>query len=288
MKCRRKTVLLLIFLLSYAIQACSQMKGDDQQRSVFRVSDQKKISYAKMVDDLKQSQLIFVGETHDNMEHHRLQLEVIRSLHDVGLPLAVGFEMFTARSQNILDKWVAGTISQDEFIKTYYENWNFPWPYYRDILVFVRDKRIPALGLNVEPAITRKVARAGFDALTSEERAHLPPDVGCAVDKHFMEFVRRAYAMHGHSNDKTFLFFCQAQLLWDQVMARNILRFLEKNPERRIVVITGNGHAWKRGIPEHIRLLSDKIRYRVILPVVPGHIDEGIITKDDADYLLRS
>jgi uncharacterized iron-regulated protein len=137
----------------------------------------------------------------------------------------------------------------------------------------------------VEPAITRKVAKSGFASLTKEELITLPPDVGCAVDKHYMEFIRRAYTMHGHG-DREFFFFCQAQLLWDQVMARNLIEYLKKNPDRTIVVLTGNGHAWKRGIPEQVRLLSDKTRYRVILPVTPGHIDSRFITIDDADYLL--
>jgi len=277
--------LLTLAVVLFASQACSQTKTDAPPKTVFRVSDQKTIGYAEMIDDLKRSQIVFVGESHDNQAHHRLQLEIMQALHSSGRSLAAGFEMFTAKSQGVLDRWVAGTLPQDEFIKVYYENWNFPWPLYRDILLYVRDNKIPAVGLNVEPAITRKVAKSGFSALTKEELAELPPDIGCAVDKEYMDFIRRAHAMHEHGSSR-FMYFCQAQLLWDQVMARNIVGFLRKNPERTVVVITGNGHAWKRGIPEQVRLLSDNIRYRVILPMIPGHIEAGSIAVSDADYLL--
>jgi uncharacterized iron-regulated protein len=280
-----KYIFFFLSVVFIASPACSQTKTDAQQKPVFRVSDQKTISHAQMIDDLKQGQIVFAGESHDNQAHHQLQLDIIKTLHSSGRPLAVGFEMFTEKSQGFLDRWVSGNLSQDEFIRVYYENWNFPWPLYRDILLYLKDNKIPAIGLNVEPSITRKVSQSGFASLTKEELKKLPPDVGCAVDKHYMDFIRRAYATHGHGN-REFLFFCQAQLLWDQVMERNIVSFLQKNPERTIIVITGNGHAWKRGIPEQVRLLSDQFRYRVLLPFIPGHIDSRFITTGDADYLL--
>jgi len=282
---RLKNISLALLIILFVSAACYQTKTSAQQKQVFRVSDQKTVSYAQMINDFRQAQVILIGETHDNHAHHQLQLDIIKALHSSGMPLAVGFEMFTAKSQTVLDRWVSGNISQDDFVRVYYDNWNFAWPLYRDILVYVRDNKIPAIGLNVEPAITRKVSKSGFASLTKEELEKLPPDVGCAVDKRYMDFIRRAYSMHGHG-DKEFLFFCQAQLLWDQVMARNLIDFLKKNPDRTVIVITGNGHAWKRGIPEQVRLLSEKIRHRVILPFAPGHIESRFIAIDDADYLL--
>lgn len=283
----KKTIpVFMIFCVAlFASQACYGTKTGVQQKAAYRVNDGKTVSFGEMIDEIKTAQVVFVGESHDQSTHHQLQLEVIRALQREGKPLAVGFEMFTARSQPVLDRWVSGQMPQDEFIRAYYENWTFPWPLYRDILLFVKEHRIPAVGLNVEPSITRKVAQSGFASLTKEELATLPPDVGCAVDKEYMDFVRRAHAMHGHGN-RNFVFFCQAQLLWDQVMARNIVGFLKNNPERTIVVITGNGHAWKRGIPEQVRLLSSSVTYRVLLPMMPGHIDSSSISTGDADYIL--
>lgn len=280
-----RTIFITLVVVLFTSQACYQTKTDAEQKTVFRVTDQKTISYAEMLDDLRKVQIIFVGESHDNPSHHRIQLDIIKALHQSGKPLAVGFEMFTAQNQESLDGWISGNLAEDEFIRRYYENWNFPWPLYRDILTYVKENKIPSIGLNVEQSITRRVAQSGFDSLTKEELEKLPPDIGCAVDKHYMEFIRRAYAMHGHG-DRSFLFFCQAQLLWDQVMARNVIGFLQKNPERKVIVITGNGHAWKRGIPEQVRLLSVSKSQRILLPVIPGYIESRFISAGDADYLL--
>jgi uncharacterized iron-regulated protein len=253
--------------------------------NVFRVSDRKAVTFEKMVDEIKKSNLLFVGESHNIAAHHKLQLDVIKRLNELKVPLAVGFEMFTAESQAALNRWTSGTISTDDFIKIYYKNWNFPWPLYKDILLYVRDNKIPSIGLNLLPEITRKVARGGFSSLTKEELKKLPPETGCVVSERYIYFIRRAYSMHGHEGTQ-FIYFCEAQLLWDQVMARNLLEFHKNNPEKVIVVLTGNGHAWKGGIPEQVRKLSEKTSLIVLLPEVIGNIDADTVTIEDADYIL--
>jgi uncharacterized iron-regulated protein len=280
-----KKYFFFLSLVVFMFQVCYQTSTWAEQKNVFRVSDRKTISYEQMVYELKKVNLVFVGETHDNELHHRLQLDIMKDLHHLMIPIAVGLEMFAAADQNALDSWVAGTITADNFIKAYYANWNFPWPLYRDIFLYVKGNKIPAIGLNVSQEISQKVAKAGFSSLTKEERAQLPPEVGCAVDETYMKFIRRAYAMHGHSGSQ-FLYFCEAQLLWNQVMARNLIEFLKQNPDKTIVVLTGNGHAWKRGVPEQVRTFSGKTSYRVILADVPGYIDPSNITIEDADYIL--
>jgi uncharacterized iron-regulated protein len=91
--------------------------------------------------------------------------------------------------------------------------------------------------------------------------------------------------MGGHGDhSQTFLFFCEAQLLWDTAMARNIIDFLKENSEYRMIVLAGSGHAWKPGIPRQLTEQSD-ISYKVILPEILGRADRSNITLDSADYL---
>ena len=252
---------------------------------VFRVRDSRVISYEQMIGDLKKTNLVFIGEVHDRGSHHQLQHDIIKALNSSGVPIAVGFEMFTAESQNDLDKWSAGLLPLENFIQLYYSNWNYPWPLYKDIFLYVRDNKIPAVGLNVPAEISQKVARSGFSSLTKKELEKFPSEIACSVDERYMKFIRRAYAAHGHSG-KEFIHFCEAQLLWDHAMAQNILSFLRKNPYKTVVVIAGTGHAWKRGIPDQVQFLSKEAAYRVILPEIPGYIGTANITADDADYIL--
>jgi len=283
-----KAVIALITFIIFSIlllQACLQTKVYTADRYAFRVSDKKLISFEELIDDLKKTTIIFVGESHDNRFHHQLQLDIIKALNLSNTPLAISFEMFTAESQNDLDQWITGTLPVEKFVKVYYKNWGFPWPLYKDILLYLRDNKIPAIGINVPAEISQKVASSGFSSLTKKELEKLPPEIGCAVDEKYINFIKRAYAAHGNTG-KQFVHFCEAQQLWDKAMAWNLIEFLKKYPDKTVVVLTGNGHTWKRAIPEQVRTFSEKIHYRVIFPEMPGYIDTRNITIEDADYIL--
>jgi len=249
-----------------------------------RVSDGKIISFEQMMGELKKINIVFVGEVHDDMDHHRLQLAVIRAFHEIDTPMAVGLEMFKAENQRVLDSWVQGKISLDKFVPAYYENWGMPWPIYQDLFLYARVHEISLLGLNVPSWITEKVARDGFTSLTREERSLLPPGISCSLDDKYREFVRKAYSGHP-SHDRMFDHFCEAQMVWDKSMAWNLIQYLKKNPARTVVVLAGVGHSWKRGIPEQLAMESS-YSYRVILPLIPDQIEMKTVTTKDADYVM--
>jgi uncharacterized iron-regulated protein len=276
--------ILLVALIVFAILYVRERSSEGMRR-VFRVSDGNTISYGEMIREIGSTSLIFVGEIHTSEADHLLELDVIKSLHDAKVPIAVGFEMFTVESQESLDRWVKGTLPRDTFIRVYYRNWGMPWPLYGDILMYVRKESIPAIGLNLPPEISRKVRRDGFSSLTGRELDMLPPGITCSVDKQYMEFIKRAYQEHGRSGGR-FVNFCEAQMLWNKTMAWHLMGYLKKNPDKVVVVVTGTGHAWKRAIPEQVRELSKETRYKVILPEIPGYIEPKGITTADADYIV--
>jgi uncharacterized iron-regulated protein len=158
------------------------------------------------------------------------------------------------------------------------------WPLFRPFL-YARDHDIPLLALNIPQDISQKVRQSGFSSLTDKELKQLPPGLSCSVDGKYMKFIRKAFAYH-NNDDKAFVNFCEAQLLWDKSMAWYLLDYLGKHPGRKVVVITGITHAWKRGIPDQLRQLLGESNYRVLLPEIPGAIEPGSITSDDADYIF--
>ena len=249
---------------------------------IHRVSDGKILSLSELTKDLIESRLVFVGEIHTFKRHHHMQLQTIRALKEAGAPVAIGLEMFRRDNQTNLDRWVAGELSEREFQKIYYKNWNYPWPLYRDIFLYARKYKIPMVGLNVPPEVTRQVAREGFASLSPKQRGDLPV-VTCRVDPEYMAFVRRSLGMHGHGGME-FTKFCEAQLVWDTAMAWSLLRYLEKNPKATVVVVAGSGHSWKLGIPAQIQSRST-VPFRVILPEVPGRVELENITVNETDYV---
>jgi len=240
------------------------------------------ISFADMIDDLRNSRTIFIGEKHDNLYHHLAQLQVVKGLEAEGLKVAIGLEMFRSDSQQALDAWVAGTMVYQDFLKVYNDNWNF-WGKYADIYLYARQQKIPLIGLNISREITQKVAQKGLDGFSDQEKKNLPI-VQCRVDQPYMDFIRRA--LGGHKlKGKQFRYFCEAQMLWDKVMAMNLLEYVERNPKTIVVVLAGSGHSWKYGIPAQLSAMS-KVSTRVLLPNIPGRITMDGASFEDADYLM--
>ncbi len=272
----------LISYLLPILAAVSTLSCGDDPSGVLRLSDGEIVSVRSMVQDIKRVKLVFVGELHSDKSHHDFQLSVIRSLHEAGNRVAVGLEMFRHEDQAALNAWTRGTLSETAFKEIYYDNWTLPWHLYQDIFRYAREEGLPLVGLNVPREITKQVSREGFSSLTPEQIGELPRAT-CDIDETYMNFVRRVFGAHGHS-DKAFVHFCEAQMVWDTSMAAYALSYLEKHPDRTMVVLAGSGHAWRRGIPEQVRRRS-AVPYRIILPSIPGKTDVKTATVADADYV---
>ena len=127
------------------------------------------------------------------------------------------------------------------------------------------------------------MARQGFQSLNKEQRGKLK-DVACRVDKVYMDFIKRAHGAHAHGN-LNFEYFCESQLVWDNIMAINSLDYIRNNPDSTVVLIAGNGHVWKGGIPTQLNNRSFTA-YAVILPEIPGVVEKNTISLRDTDYIF--
>ncbi len=247
------------------------------------LGDGRVLSGTQALDVLQPARLILVGEHHTDAAHHRAQLDVVRFLDGHSIPLAIGLEMFRKNQQEALDDWVSGKIEEKAFEAIYRDNWNFPWTLYRDIFVYAREHRIPMVGLNVSRGVTRQVAREGFTSLSDDQRGELA-DVTCNVTPEYRDFIRSAFGAHGHGN-MNFTHFCEAQLVWDTAMAIYALDYLERHPERTMVLLAGSGHARKMGIPQQVEKRST-LHPIVLLPLTPEIFTPTTLTPADADYLV--
>jgi uncharacterized iron-regulated protein len=250
---------------------------------VYDLQNNKERLMSDVISDLKRNRIILVGEHHANQSHHFAQLNVIQSLQESGVETAIGLEMFRSDSQRELDRWVAGEVGEEEFVNTFYDNWGYSWESYRVIFDYAKKHKIPLIGLNVPREITRQVATQGFQSLSKEQKGKLS-NIACRVDKEYMDYIKKAFGGHAHGK-LNFSYFCEAQLVWDTVMAVNALDYLDKNPNALIVVLTGIGHAQKNAIPRQIRKRSE-VAHSVILPEVKGIIDSETVDDTDADYIM--
>lgn len=254
---------------------------------IVRMKDRQDVTFDKMVTDLGQVDAIFVGEAHNYVSHHQLELDIIRALHERKVNLAIGLEMFMSEGQQLLDDWTGGKMSEQEFQAGYSRNWTFDWQLYRDIFIFARDNHIPMIALNIPKQLATKVARQGFASLTTEEKKLLPPGITCDVKSAYTDVLKMAFGQIYQQLVKqgNFTSFCESQTLRNSAMALNIARYRQQHPDRKVVAIAGIWHAVKGGAPASLSE-SGKHSIRVVLPEIP-ELGPHNATPGEMDYLVR-
>jgi len=206
------------------------------------------VTFEEMMDDLASAQVIYVGERHTNPRHHDIQLEIIQALHQRGLPLAVGMEMFDRTYNPVLEQWPQGELEESELIEQthWYANWRYDYALYRPIMDFVRTEQVPLIGLNIPFHLPGKIATGGLNNLQPSDRDFLPEDIDLSDEAH-RAYVQEVFSRHKMRGRDNFDYFYEAQATWDEAMAESIVGALNSET---LVVIVGAGHIVNKfGIP---------------------------------------
>ena len=237
------------------------------------------ISFENLIADLEAVRIVYVGERHSNEAHHDVQLRILKALHEKDSTLLVGMEMFVNSDQQALDRWSAGKLDEETFLKEvrWEEKWKFDFALYRAILGFIREESLAVVAVNVPRAIVEKVARVGLGGLSDEERNKIAKEVDTSGEEH-RTYVESAFHVHESDEINAFEFFYEAQCVWEDSMAEAISRALNN---KRMAVMTGNGHiAYKFGIPNRA-FKRTKASFRTVMPLAVGREVE----RDVADYI---
>lgn len=208
------------------------------------------VSYAEMLKDMADSQVVYIGENHTDPVHHRIQLQVIEDLASRH-QMAVGVEMIDHSYQPLLDKWSQGELSEQEFLEKihWYANWRYDFDLYRGIFETIRDKHLPLIGLNLPFHIPPKIAVGGIDNLLPEDAAHMPQTLTLTDPEH-RAYVENIFNMHRLKGRENFEYFYAAQCTWEDTMAETIAGNLN---HRKMIVLAGNGHIVRKfGIPNRV------------------------------------
>lgn len=215
--------------------------------------------------------VVLLGETHINADHHRWQLQTLAALHAERPNMVIGFEMFPRRVQDVLDRWVAGELTEKEFLRVveWGRVWNTDANLYLPLFHFARMNNIPMVALNIEKKLRRQVAEKGFNGVPVEHREGLtrPAEPSQA----YLDYLLPIYKQHDRkemkkgdigNDDPDFRRFIAGQQLWDRAMAEMLKKALVNGDgiEQPLVVgVMGSGHVIHGfGVPHQLNDLGVK------------------------------
>jgi uncharacterized iron-regulated protein len=231
------------------------IKGPIGPEEILRLPGGDRITFVHLLDDLHKTRVIFVGEAHDQIAHHQIQVRMIQDLVAKRKDVVIGMEMFERSQQPILDRWSLGLLTEEEFLKEvqWETTWGVDYELYKAVLDTAKDHHLKILGLNVPRDLVRKVAENGREGLSPEDRKTLPNmDL---TNRQHRAYIAAIYKDHNKGSSKDFENFYEAQCLWDEGMAESLFEFL-KSPQaegKTVLVFAGSGHiVFGFGIPNRV------------------------------------
>ena len=240
------------------------------------------------LDDLAraaaQADVVFLGEAHDDSVGHVLQAEILEKLLAAPRPVTLSLEMFERDVQQVLDEYLAGLVTEEQFLRA-----ARPWPryaaHYRPLVEAAREAGRPVVAANAPRRYVNRVARLGpasLGVLSDEARRWLAPLPYPAPIPAYRAKWDALMAQMGHdaSADTTgpsnMLW---SQSLWDATMAHSIARQLDREPGALVVHAVGSFHV-EGGLGTPAALQSYRPGTRALIVVVQPAPDVAAFDAD--------
>lgn len=283
---RVPTLLLVILMSVWLVRPVSAEPTADSSHCVapgtwLRMEDKHVLSNSEILKYASRQRAVLLGEHHDNPDHHRWQLQVVAGLYALHPDMVLGFEMFPREVQPVLDRWVAGELSEEEFLaqSNWRGNWNFDPALYLPVFHFARLNHVPMLALNVSRELFQEVQRKGWEAIPPERRQGITDPATPSRDYLEMlagSFVQHRPAQSGHEQKgldqfspeekQAFKRFVEGQQLWDRAMAQAVADVARKAKAPLVVGMMGSGHMMDGfGVPHQLTALGVK-EHTVLVP----------------------
>lgn len=237
---------------------------------VLKAAGPVKTASAQFLAEMARRDVLLLGEQHDDADDHRWQVQTLAGLHLFRPRMVIGFESFPRRVQPVLDKWIAGELSEQQFLEqTGWEKvWGLPPALYLPLFHFARLNRIPVVALNVEHELTQAITLKGWDGVPESQKEGMSRPA--PASQAYQDFLFTIYKAHPRASakgedkpsptDRDFLNFVDSQTTWDRGMAETLARQVRSRSgdEHPLVVgIMGSGHVRDGyGVPHQLRALG--------------------------------
>jgi uncharacterized iron-regulated protein len=276
--------------------------GDVPRWTPHRVYDTERkrwTGFEEMAAEAARADVVFFGEQHDDPGTHAMQRALLEAIGRRRGDVVLSLEMFERDAQPMLDRYLAGEVTEDSLMAT-----GRPWPRYRTdyrpAVEWARAHGWPVIAANIPRPIASAVSKSGYAALDSvpgAERTWFARDMICRTDgdDYFDKFAEtmREHVPGDSEADKAAALnrYYLSQCAKDETMAESILEAREASGDQALVVhLNGAFHSnYGLGTAERVRRRVPSARIVVISAIPVESLDAANPSKDDrslGDWLI--
>ncbi|MCR4341408.1 MAG: ChaN family lipoprotein [Gemmatimonadaceae bacterium] len=274
---------------------------------VVATDTRRETTFERMAARLSGAKVVFFGEQHDDPRTHAAEVELLHALARSGRPVIVSLEMFERDVQGALDDYLAGRITEADFLAR-----SRPWPRYatdyRGLVELAKARGWRVLAANVPRPMASAVGRAGLsvlDTLSVPGRGNAARELSCPNNDYRARFLAETRSHSAGSGpapqpgdtlptavaERFYL----AQCVKDETMAESIVAALRRAPRNAIAVhYNGSFHSdYGHGAAERVARREPRWKLAIVTaipardpalaPVAPnaGRADFLIFTRRD-------
>ncbi len=261
-----KFLLALVFINLLNFTASAQITDEN-----FRVYDARgnAATIEQIVEAIGKSNVVFLGENHDDAAAHYLQAEIFRKIfenYSKQRRIALSMEMFERDVQIVVDEYLKDLITEKKFLDDS-RPWNNYKTDYRPLVEFAKQNNLPIIAANAPRRYVNMVSRSGRDSLNQlspEAKKWLAPLPYSAPSAEYSaKFNALMGSMKSETNAPSKIL--ESQALWDATMAFSIAEHLKKEKNALVVHLNGSFHTENRlGTAEQLSRLNPKAKITVV------------------------
>lgn len=244
-----------LFVLSASL---SQAQISEKHYRIYSTKLSKEVTVAEIVAEMKNADVLFFGEEHNDSVAHYMENKVFEALYnEYKTSVALSMEMFDRDVQGVMNEYLGGFIREKNFSKDARS-----WSNYRDykpMVEFAKKNKLDVVCANSPSRYTNLAGRKGQKALmelSSDAKKYFAP---LPYDTASGKYYEKLMALSNHSpapvKDTAVkkpapmpmpmggFNLIMGQSLWDATMAYSISEYLKKNKGKKVFQVNGRFHS---------------------------------------------
>ncbi|WP_199118541.1 ChaN family lipoprotein [Pedobacter sp. ASV28] len=235
-----RSIVAILFLLPFVAEA----QDLSQYYKIYDAKKQKTISLDDIVLDMKNVDVLFFGEEHNDSIGHYLEASLLKQLSmSYENKMALTLEMFHTDVQPVINEYLLGIINEKNFIKES-RAWN-NYKDYRPMIEFAKSEKLDVVGGNAATRYSNAVTKNGLEVLrllpAGSKQLLAPLPIDTLTGRYYEKFLA-LLGGHGMGNMKVY----QTQNFWDATMAWSIAKYAKANKGKKIFQVNGRFHSDER------------------------------------------
>ena len=264
--------LLTAFILSFAVKVKSQVT--EKNYKIYSVKQAKEVSINDIIEDMKNNDVLFYGEEHNDSVTHYLENKIFESLFQkYQSNMVLSMEMFERDVQPIMNEYLTSEIREKNFKKD-----ARAWSNYRDyrpMVEFCKTNKLDVVCANAAGRYSNLAGRKGQKALMAlpleSKKFFAPLPYDTASGKYYDKLMGLSHDPNDTSKKAEPVMgmggfnLVMAQSLWDATMAYSISEYLKLHKGKKVFQVNGRFHSDEGfAIATQLKKYNPKVKLLII------------------------